>query len=1814
MKNTRSVAQRRLFTAVLLLLVGVLLGGTLTVNAAGPYCVAGSFAGWAVPNSVTMDDMGGGLYEATVTIPVVGSYEFKITNCTWDVAFPGDNAWFKTALVDQNVTFMFNENTLNDGYFPNTNIVHINNDSNLPVFHAPGSVQGWVNNNASTQMTEVSPRVYEYTFTAPTPGTHEFKITGFDNWNVGFNINGRAITGGNLTYTTTLPNQTVTIRLDMNVSRHTVIVTGGDGSGASQDNNVWYSDLGHNSREMLYRSPSGAVPVGQDVVLRFRSAKNDLTGMQARIWNDRLDTQTIANMSKVGSDEDYDYWAYTLDTGTQPTVLYYRFIAKDGTATAYYEDTDYWGGWGEAIATSQDASWQLTVYDPNFTTPDWVKQAVFYQIFPDRFRDANSANNQKTGVFFYNEPFGTILRSADAEWNTTVCDPRQDTNNSCEGSYSRNFYGGDLQGITQQIPYLKDLGVTALYLNPIFESPSNHRYDTRDFSRVDDNLGGKAAFDGMVTALKGEGFKLVLDGVFNHTSSDSVYFDRYKRYSDIKFGVGACESNTAPRAKWYPFFPHTGAGAAMCSNNRDYPKWFGIFDSLPVLNTASTIIKNFIYGTGFNHSWSIGKEPIGPYWVEQGIDGWRLDVAPEVDHGMQSEKTDGRETNNPFWEGFRAAVHAANPEAYIVGEEWGMATSWTSGGVSGGVTFPDNNPGEWDATMNYQQSAAILSFWRDTPYSDNDFNTGSSAGPLNPMSASQTMGRLLNLQERYAPEAFYAMMNLFGSHDTNRVMFLLDHGHPSNPSNLTRYPVAADYNPTDTIQRLKGAALMQMTLPGAPTVYYGDEIGAFGPSTYAGGKWEDDPYNRIPYPWLDLGAGDQPFFDYLKTDGVGTTRGDLFAYYKNLIATRKAHPALSMGSFDALLADDTAKVLAYGRRYIDGGFVTDSAIVMVNRGASAQNVTVNVSKYMPGNATFDDALTDVVEAYAAVGGQVTVPNVPANGGALLVMTSPDAEIPTISPTLNVQSVSASQVVLSWAATSGRLYDVYRSTLSGGAYEQVSVVFEGEYIDTNVVAGKRYYYVIKERTDAPAQLSGPLSNEVSALPTYDLNQADMVLQWPGSLEYTLSTSAPTDTIYARIIIAGVTNAAGATPALRAQVGYGVSNDPTDPAWKWSEAAYNADNAGADEFGGALMPDTIGTFNYTARFSADNGATWFYAESFSGDANGPVRVLTVNPSGDAVAPDAPSNLRETFVSSGQITVAWDASPSLDVAFYRVYRDGTLIATTTDETILTFTDETVVDGTTYSYTVKAVDVGYNESAPSNALSIKAENVLIDVTFRVTVPAFTPSADSVYIVGDQAAWGPWEPNKVKMTKTTTPNVWEWTGQFATNTNVTFKFTRGSWDKVQKAADGAGEVEFKETIGYTPTRALTLDVTVLNWRDPIVTAYSPADGASVFADAPISVTWNRGVGATAFSVTSGGLPLVGTYAEDTMTNTVTFTPTVPMPLGTVNVSVSGFSVDSVTQFYPVNFAFNVIGTFALQSPSDAAFLRGEELTKFQWMGSQKPTNYRLIVMKTSNQARIGTVLEKTLASAVACNPTTFVCEYTLTGPDFAQFTEGSYVWVVEYDGVQVSNSPFSFTLDTSAVRLLENAGFELFNANNIPNRWKPSKLQGDSVVCNGAATVAYEGVCAFRFVGDATKTSFIEQSVDKSLVRLNDSLQFSAAVRTNKLNDLKWVARLQVRFEDGTVANRMLVPTAATGAYTVLEAAPLVIEKPVESITVRVRYVGTAGRLFIDDVRLVAVPWTGVPGDDDVLVPLPVIETEKVEPDPSGEVVPLPEVPTEDE
>ncbi|NTU63483.1 MAG: glycoside hydrolase family 13 protein, partial [Chloroflexi bacterium] len=684
--------------------------------------------------------------------------------------------------------------------------------------------------------------------------------------------------------------------------------------GASHDNNIWWDDLGHNSRDALYRNPLGAVTTNTTVTLRLRAADGDLTGAKVRLYNDRTNEQSLLNLTRKTGDGKYEWWEVQVPPSAQPTVYWYRFIAIDGAATAYYEDEAARdGGWGMPFATSPDNGWQLTVYDPSFQSPDWIKNAVVYQIFPDRFRDGLTANDTLTGTFFYSETGGTVYRSLQNDWNQVVCDPR--SAGSCSGTYSKNFYGGDLQGLRDKLDYLQNLGVTAIYLNPVFESPSNHKYDTTDFSIIDDNFGDLQTFITLTNELDSRGMHLILDGVFNHTSSDSIYFDRYGRYTQ----VGACESQNSPYRSWY-YFTDVASGTGTCvgstgtPNGARYESWFG-YDSLPKLRATDPAVRALIYTSG--------TQSIAPYWMQY-ADGWRLDVAGDVDPGVTNDPT------NDYWEGFRAATHAVNPDTYIVGEEWGNASSWTLGN-------------EWDATMNYQYSSALLSFWRDETFVDNDHNSGSSAGELNPLKPSQVDARLHNWQERYAPPAYYSMMNLLGSHDTSRALFMLDHN--ADLISPTLY-MNSNYDWSDAVKRLKGVALMQFTLPGAPTIYYGDEVGLVGPPAYSGGKWEDDPYNRQPFPWLDESG--TPFYTHLQTEnGQSVLRN----YYQLLTGARNSHAALRTGSFDTLKIDDTNKMYAYGRK-----LPTDAAVVIVNRNTTTQTITVNVGGYLGNGAVFTDVL------------------------------------------------------------------------------------------------------------------------------------------------------------------------------------------------------------------------------------------------------------------------------------------------------------------------------------------------------------------------------------------------------------------------------------------------------------------------------------------------------------------------------------------------------------------------------------------------------------------------------------------------------------------------------------------------------------------------------------------------------------------------------------------------------------------------------------------------------------------------------------------
>jgi glycosidase/PKD repeat protein len=1467
---------------------------------AGDWCLAGGFQGWDNASDPLFDDgtngdlLGGdGVFTLDYTVAAAGRYEFKVVACgDWGTAFPSQNSWVYTTSDNQVVKFTFDTNDHSGDILqlvPQQNIVNAW-DSPPTAYTAVGDWQGWDNGNAATGMTAVGDGLYLLDYEIATGGVYQAKIVQTGSWTEQFVIDGRAIDGTPHGFQTLADNLNVTFLMDVVTGRWNAYPAEPAG-GAGHDNNIFWDDLGHDSRDGIYRTPRGPVPTGAEVTLRLRAAAGDLTEARLRLWNDRTNAQSLVPMALVENDGTYEWWEATVPASADPTVYWYRFIAVDGTATAYYEDdAARTGGWGQTFGESQDNSWQLTVYDPSFQTPDWVKDAVIYQIFTDRFRDGNPSNNTPAGTFFYDEPGGTVVRSLDPEgdWNTIVCDPRED-GTDCSGTYSKNFYGGDLQGIVDRLDYLQDLGITALYLNPIFESPSNHKYDTTDFTIIDDNFGDMVLFQTLVTEANNRGINVILDGVFNHTSSDSLYFDRYERYAPPD---GACESESSLYRDWYFFSPAAVPGTGVCAGDTTYESWFG-FDSLPKLDSANTNVRD--------EFWANGVASIAPYWM-QWADGWRLDVGGDVDPGTINDPT------NDYWEGFRAAVRAVNPDAYIVGEEWGNASSWVLGD-------------EWDATMNYQYGSAMLSFWRDTAFVDNDHNAGSSAGTLTPLSPSALNERLLNWQERYPPEAYYAMMNLLGSHDTNRALIMLDEGPGADDPSQWLDPT---YDWNDAMDRLKGVTVLQFTLPGAPTVYYGDEVGLVQPAYSDGSTLQDDPYNRIPYPWLDESG--TPFYTHLQTAGG---QADMRDHYALLAAARNAHPALRTGSFDPLLVDDGAGLYGYGRLLPD---YSDAAVVVVNQSDTAAPGTVlDVAGYLPAGAVFADVLNG--GAYTVtVSGELAV-DVPAFSGAVLVAEGQLSSPPVAVNDLAATAVSYDAVDLSWsAAADADSYDIYRSPVSGGGYAFLANTPGTTYNDAGLTVANDYYYVVVSRDDTTLLTSG-FSNEASATPAYAIGWAN--LQWPPTINHTISAVNPTDNIYGQIWIDGVTSVPGATPGLQAQVGYGPDTTPAGPDWVWYAMAFNADAGNNDEYAGNLLPDQLGVFCYTTRYSGDGGATWFYAVNGPDEGNptcpGPFGVLTVVPSADTTAPTAPTNLAVAGTTAASVSLTWDVHPNTDgdLVGFELYRENIAapgygrIATISNPAATGYTDTAVTTGETYNYYLLAFDTSYNRSVGSNVVQATAEPRLVAVTFRVGVPDYTPGV--VYIAGDLPEFGPWNPGLVPMAEVS-PAVWEYTLDVLDGTTVQYKFTRGSWDTVESWGSIVGLANRSMTVDYGSDGTQLVDMTATDWgngddstkavqfwRDPIVVDFLPEAGAfglplttTVEASFSISVTVD-----TQFDVSDAVGTVSGTFAYDAGNWRVTFTPDAPLQPSTVHtVTIEGAQTngvpggDSGTQQVPAIWQF----------------------------------------------------------------------------------------------------------------------------------------------------------------------------------------------------------------------------------------------------------------------------------------------------------------------
>jgi cyclomaltodextrinase len=442
-------------------------------------------------------------------------------------------------------------------------------------------------------------------------------------------------------------------------------------------------------------------------------------------------------------------------------------------------------------------------------TPEWVKHAVFYQIFPDRFARSPRTQHPR-GITF--KPWGS---------------PPEE----------QGYQGGDLRGIVDKLDYLQTLGITALYLNPIFSSAANHRYHAYDYMQVDPLLGGNEALCALLDEAHAREMRVVLDGVFNHASRGFWAFHHILE-----------NQQNSPYLDWFiiedwPLRPYTSSK----ENPMNYAGWADL-PALPEFNTDNPGVRDYLF-------------EVARYWIDFGIDGWRLDVPNDID-------------DDSFWQEFRQVVKGANPEAYICGEIWFPAMRWLQGD-------------QFDAVMNYIFTRNVINF-----FGANDLSTDWEHEHIvmQPLDAETFAGKIDEMHALYDWQVNFVQLNLLDSHDMPRALHLFNEDR----------------------QALQLAVLFQMTMPGAPCVYYGDEIGLS-----AGG----DPYCRAAFPW----------------DREENWDRDLLEFYRQAIALRHQHPVLRTGSFQPLYAED--RVYAFYRE-LDG----QEAVVIFNAGQKSVRCEIPVKE------------------------------------------------------------------------------------------------------------------------------------------------------------------------------------------------------------------------------------------------------------------------------------------------------------------------------------------------------------------------------------------------------------------------------------------------------------------------------------------------------------------------------------------------------------------------------------------------------------------------------------------------------------------------------------------------------------------------------------------------------------------------------------------------------------------------------------------------------------------------------------------------------
>ena len=580
-----------------------------------------------------------------------------------------------------------------------------------------------------------------------------------------------------------------------------------------------------NSRLPRYKTPFGAIAAGTPVTLRL-----DVPGSFGYVdphlvlTKDREDPVHY-RMEYTGQSDGVNHFAVTVTPTTSGLYFYYFDLYTDFRKICRAP-----GAEGRLTWVLED-SWQLTVYEPDFQTPDWIKSGTMYQIFPDRFYEGDPDKTM---------PFADRIYRADKEGEPYFWPTEQP-----EGYLNMDYFGGDFLGIQKKLPYLKGLGVTCIYLNPIFEAHANHRYNTANYLKADPLLGTNEEFARLCAEAKQQGITVILDGVFSHTGSDSIYFNRECRYPVC----GAYNSPESPYRRWYDFSPSYPCG---------YRAWWG-FDTLPEVNERDESYRQFICGEG----------GVIDTWLGLGAGGFRLDVADELP--------------DDFIEAIRAAVKRHGEDKYLLGEVWEDATTKFSYGARRTYLLGKG----LDAVMNYPFRNAVLNFLR-----------GGSA-----RSAADTIVRIC---ENYPAPALHVLMNFISTHDTERAITALAGESCEGKNRYWQSGRRLSPERYEHGRRLVCLAYaLLFTLPGIPSVYYGDEIGMQG---------YKDPFNRAYFDW-------------------GSTEAHIIPVLKNLSALRRRCPALADGQLFITYAE--GGVLCYERRAAHSALA-----ICINRTAESVQATL----------------------------------------------------------------------------------------------------------------------------------------------------------------------------------------------------------------------------------------------------------------------------------------------------------------------------------------------------------------------------------------------------------------------------------------------------------------------------------------------------------------------------------------------------------------------------------------------------------------------------------------------------------------------------------------------------------------------------------------------------------------------------------------------------------------------------------------------------------------------------------------------------------